>query len=250
MPICSAAPALPPSFLSPESPSQVMGSHLCWEPGLSHTQELRTGAKVQGLRKSSHPSVMALTEGRDGMAPETSELQLTGHHQTWWIEEGMQKVSALCCWSFFPSLVGPGAGKLAWLCERLEPASQCLPAPEETRNELHSSEDLEIPRCLSGLTSPPSLPGPNLGAGPSLGTGVSRGAMADPQQDCSPDATHAPRQHPLQCGFAHLPWDLTALKCFCTPLSSDLPTCYSCHGAPATTSLQRHVILKLPTRPL
>lgn len=117
VPICSAAPALPPSFLSPESPSQVMRSHLCCELGLSHTQELRTGARVQGLRESPHPSVTALTEGRDGMAPETSELHVTSHHQTWWAEERMQNVNALCCWSFFPSLVGPGAGKLAWVCE-------------------------------------------------------------------------------------------------------------------------------------
>lgn len=27
-----------------------------------------------------------------------------------------------------------------------------------------------------------------------------------PQQDRSPDATHAPRQHPLQQGLAHLRW--------------------------------------------
>lgn len=154
VPICSAAPTLPPSFPSAGSPSQGMGSHRCWEPGLSHTQELRAGVRVQGLRESPYPSLMALTVGRALVAPETSELQVTSHHQTWRAEGGMQKVNALCCRISSPSLVGPGAGKLAWVCEQLEPASRCLPPPEETRSESHSSEDLEIPRCLSGLTVP------------------------------------------------------------------------------------------------
>lgn len=53
------------------SPSQGMGSHQCCEPGLSHTEELRTGARVQGLQESPHPSVTALTAGRTVVAPET-----------------------------------------------------------------------------------------------------------------------------------------------------------------------------------
>ena len=102
-------------------------------------------ARVQGLRESLHPPVMALTARRTAAAPETSELQVTSRQEMWWAEGGMQKVNALCCWSFSPSLVGPRAVKLAWVCEQLEPASQCLLLPEETRSELHSSEDLEIP---------------------------------------------------------------------------------------------------------
>lgn len=97
MPVCSAAPVLPPSFHGAGSPSQGMGSHWCWEPGLSHTQELRTGARAQGLRESPKPSVVAPMVGRAVVAPKTCELQVTGHHQSWWAEGGMQKVNALCC---------------------------------------------------------------------------------------------------------------------------------------------------------
>lgn len=65
-------PYLHPSLVpGAGSPSQGMGSHWCWEPGLSHTPELRTGARVQGLRESPHPQVAALTVGRAAVAPET-----------------------------------------------------------------------------------------------------------------------------------------------------------------------------------
>lgn len=53
------------------APSHRMILYQCWEPGMSHTQELRTGARVQGLRESPHPSVTALTAERAEVAPET-----------------------------------------------------------------------------------------------------------------------------------------------------------------------------------
>lgn len=154
VPRCSAAPTLPSSFPGAGPPSQGMESHQCWEPGLNHTQELRTRARVQGLRESPHPSVTALTAGKAAVAPETQvSCRSPATTRPGGLREGCRR-SMLCCWSFSPSLVGPGAGKLTWVCEQLEPASRCLLPPEETRSELHSSEDLEIPRCLSGLTVP------------------------------------------------------------------------------------------------
>lgn len=46
---CYSSLIYPSSVLTAGSSSQGMGCHQCWESRLSHTQELRTGARFQGL---------------------------------------------------------------------------------------------------------------------------------------------------------------------------------------------------------